>query len=254
MSGQRTSTLLTQFIKVHWFKISLVAFLLFLIFKKDFSFTINLNAPVPSEEAEPPSRKPVQQMPPQQRETFTEQASHQTMTPPPTPERGVMDRFDFSSIIGGSERQLKDNLFKISPELVQNYVQRFGKLARTEQKKFGIPASVILANALLHSQAGQSQAATQANNHFNLPCTDDWMGEKWEGKGGCLRVYENAWTSFRDHSFYLTTGDFSNLRKLAPRDYKGWSKALEEKTFAQTDDLAEQLIEVIEQWKLYELD
>lgn len=252
MSGQPTSNLLTQFVRMHWFKISLVAFLLFLIFKKDFSFTINLNAPAPTETTLPPARKPVLQDPPAKRETFTEQTKQQIMTP--APESSVMDRFDFSSIIGGTDRQLQHDLYQVDPEIVAVYVQRFGRVARTEQKKFGIPASIILANALLNSQAGQNQAATKANNHFGLPCTPDWMGEKWESKDSCYRAYENAWTSFRDHSFYLTTGKFSTLRQLDKQDYKAWAKALEEKSYSKNKDLGKQLIEVIEKWKLYELD
>lgn len=252
MSGQSTITLLAQFLKVHWFKISLVAFLLFLIFKKDVSFTINLNAPTPTETTMPPARQPLQQDPPPKREKFTEKAKQQRMTP--APETGVLDRFDFSSILGGSDQQLKDELFRLDPEVVGAYLQRFGRVARDEQKKFGIPASIILANALLHSQAGKNEASKRANNHFGLACTEDWMGEKWESDGNCYRHYENAWTSFRDHSFFLTTGKFSELRQLGPTDYKAWAEAMEDKDYTQSDDLADQLIEVIERWKLYDLD
>jgi flagellum-specific peptidoglycan hydrolase FlgJ len=252
MSGQTTTSLLTQFVKVHWFKISLVAFLLFLIFKKDFSFTINLNAPAPTETTMPPARQPVQQAPPPKRETFTEQAKQQSLTPPP--EQGVLDRFDFSSILGGSNKQLKDELYQLDPDKIKSYLERFGRVARSEQKKFGIPASIILANALLHSQAGENQASKRANNHFGLACTEDWMGEKWEKGGDCYRVYENAWTSFRDHSFFLTTGTFADLRQLDPKDYKAWAKAMEKRAYTKYDDLADQLIEVIEHWRLHELD
>ncbi|MCB0630044.1 MAG: glucosaminidase domain-containing protein [Saprospiraceae bacterium] len=252
MSGQNITSYLLHYIKVHWFRISLVAFLLFLIFKKDFSFTINLNAPAPTETTLPPAKQPVQQEPPPKRETFTEQASQQSMTP--APEKGVLDRFDFSSIIGGSDRQLLERLNKLDSKVVEAYIKRFGRVARNEQKKFGIPASVILANALLHSQAGESILTAQANNHFGLLCTPDWRGDKWDGDGECLRAYENAWTSFRDHSFYITTGTFSDLRKLDPKDYKGWAKGLEKNKFSTADNFAEQLIEVIEQYGLQQMD
>jgi flagellum-specific peptidoglycan hydrolase FlgJ len=252
MSGQNTTSLLANFLKAHWFKVSLIAFLLFLIFKKDFSFTINLNAPAPTETTMPPASQPTEPAPPAKRETFTEQAKQEHMTPPP--EQGVLDRFDFSSILGGSNKALKDDLYRVDPEKVVAYVERFGRVARSEQKKFGIPASIILANALLHSKAGEHQASRQAHNHFGLSCTDDWLGEKWEHDGDCYRVYENAWTSFRDHSFFLTTGTFAELRRLDPKDYKAWAKAMEKKKYTRYDDLADQLIEVIEKWRLYELD
>jgi flagellum-specific peptidoglycan hydrolase FlgJ len=248
MSGQNLTNYFLYYLKKHWFRITLVAFLLFLIFKKDFSFTINLNAPPPTET----TKQPVQQAPPPKRETFTEQAGRQSMTP--GPEKGVLDRFDFSSIIGSSDRELLEVLNKVDRKIVEAYVSRFGRVARSEQKKFGIPASIIIANALLHSQAGEGILSKQANNHFGLMCTPDWRGEKWDGDGECLRAYDNAWTSFRDHSFFITTGTFAELRQLDPRDYKGWAKGLEKKAYSKADNFAEQLMEVIEKYSLQELD
>lgn len=252
MSGQNISTYLLHYTKLYWFRILLVAFLLFLVFKKDFSFTINLNAPAPTETTLPPTKQPTQQPPPPKRETFSEQASQQSLTP--TPKGGVLDRFDFGSIIGSSDRQLLELLYKLEPSDIEAYVKRFGRVARNEQKKFGIPASITLANALLQSQAGKSIPASKANNHFNLRCTDEWRGNNWDGDGECLRAYENAWTSFRDHSFYITTGAFADLRQLASNDYKAWAKGLEKKEYSNMDDLAEQLIEVIEKYGLQQLD
>lgn len=252
MSGQNITDYLLHLAKVYWFRILLVGFLLFLVFKKDFSFTINLNAPAPTETTLPPARQPVEQDPPPKRETFTEQASHQSLTP--APEKGVLDRFDFSSIIGSSDRQLTELLYEVKPETVEAYVKRFGRVARNEQKKFGIPASITLGNALLHSQAGESVLSRQANNHFGLMCTPEWSGQQWDGDGECLRAYENAWTSFRDHSFYITTGTFANLRQLKSTDYKAWAKGLEKNEYSKADKYADQLIEVIERYGLQKLD
>ena len=41
-------------------------------------------------------------------------------------------------------------------------------------------------------------------------------------------MYENAWTSFRDHLSLLTTGPNMSLSKLGEENYKAWAKALEE--------------------------
>jgi len=252
MNEQNTTFWLGHFFKVHWYKIAIVAFLVFLNFKKDFSFTINLNAPPPSEMTMPPAKKPVQDDPPPKREKFSEQTKQQPATP--ANGQGILDRFDFSSIIGGRDEDLLKELYLVDPAVIESYAHRFGKVARNEQEKFGIPASIILANALLHSRGGQSPAAVKAKNHFSIHCTDDWMGDQWEGDEACYRSYENAWTGLRDRSFFLTTGKFSHLRKLDPKDYKAWAKGLEKEKYYSVDDLASQLVEVIEKWRLYELD
>ena len=138
---------------------------------------------------------------------------------------------------------------------IQAYIARFSKVAASERKKFGIPASIILGNALLHSLAGTAEIAEAgANNHFALRCTPDWQGPQRTYAGQCYRQYENAWTSFRDHSFYITTGSFSHLRQLSDTDYKGWADALEKAGFSQEKDLGRQLVKAIQVYGLEKLD
>lgn len=253
--SEKQTTHLTHYLRLHWFKLCIIGLLLFVIFKKDFSFSIDLNNPGPTEttypQAEPP--QPVRQETPPKRETFTERGKQATT---PTKSEAVQDRFDFSSLIAETlgSNSLADQLQELPSDVVERYVKRFGRVARSEQDKFGIPASITIANALLHSRAGQHDAAVRANNHFGLPCTTDWQGQEWTYERRCYRHYENAWTSFRDHSFYLTTGKFAPLRQLSSTDYRAWAKALAEKGFSEADDLAEQLISLIERLELHRLD
>ena len=72
--------------------------------------------------------------------------------------------------------------------------------------------------------------------------------------GKCFRTYENAWTSFRDHSYYITTGRMAALKKLKDADYKAWAKALEKADFSNDEDFAAQLIMVVEKYELTKLD
>ena len=46
------------------------------------------------------------------------------------------------------------------------YVLQYSDLAIKEMNKFGIPASIKLAQALLESQAGKGELALKSNNHF----------------------------------------------------------------------------------------
>ncbi len=235
------------YLQRNWFKIGLAALLLFVVFKKDLSFKLNLNTPVRTEEqAPPPQERPVK------RERYTELDKEQAAQITEVP---ATERFDLASA-ARPRRPLTalERLQQINETQVREYIQRFDRVAQSEQKKFGIPASVTLGNALLNSLAGTAAwSAEGRNNHFLLPCTEDWKGDSKSYDGRCLRQYENAWTSFRDHSFYLTTGPNTVLRELGKEDYEAWAAALQQQGFSKEQDYARQLVSVIKTYKLYEL-
>ncbi len=97
--------------------------------------------------------------------------------------------------------------------------------------------------------------AQEGNNHFAIPCASDWSGSKGMYQGKCYRHYDNAWSSFRDHSTYLTSGRFPVLEKLDKQDFRAWAEGLEETGYSKSSrHLARSLIEVIENHQLYDLD
>jgi flagellum-specific peptidoglycan hydrolase FlgJ len=136
------------------------------------------------------------------------------------------------------------------------YLKRFAKVAIAEKEKYGIPASLILANALHQSFAGTRSAALQANNHFGLPCSENWAGTTATLDGACVRKYENAWSSFRDHSLLLSSGKFGQLKQFGNKDYKAWAKGLQKLGYpsVNSDYLAADLVAIIETWGLARLD
>lgn len=242
------------YVKKNWFKISLGILLLFLVLKKDFSFQINLSAP---SEQEIPVQEEGPYLPqaekPEKRETFTDKLSEESLSVEHPP---VEETFDISPFahLGASDHTLEHQLKRVDIELVKAYIKRFAHVAENEQLKFKIPASITLANALLQSQAGQHTIAKDNNNNFGLLCTADWMGPTVDWQGKCFRDYENAWTSFRDHSLFLTTGPNASLPQLGEENYKGWAKALEKMNFAGQKNIANQIIHTIEKYQLYRFD
>lgn len=245
---------LISYLKRNWFKISLGILLLFLVLKKDLSFQINLNTPAEEEipvEEEVPYRPKAQQ--PAKRETFTDDMTATSSSPEQAP---IEESFDLSPFTGLSapDNTLENQLKRVDASLVQAYIKRFVHVAENEQIKFKIPASVTLANALLQSQAGQHPLAVNHYNHFSLLCTSDWIGETADISNNCYRHYENAWTSFRDHSLFLTTGQNASLQLLGEENYKGWAKALEKMNFARQKNIATQIIHTIEKYQLYRFD
>lgn len=143
--------------------------------------------------------------------------------------------------------------YSINPNHAEAYISRFSNVAMSEMRKFEIPASIILANGLLQSGAGQSDIASSAHNHFNLPCDNSWDGKMKDFDSQCFRAYESAWAGYRGHSQYISQ-NFGTLKKTAAKDYKKWAEGLEEGKFNGQKDLAKKLINTIKKYDLEQFD
>ena len=141
----------------------------------------------------------------------------------------------------------------------QAYVERFGSTARGEQKKFGIPASIILAQALLESNAGDNLLAREFRNHFAIRCRPDCQSCTCKGfieSGGdaMYRVFRTPWESFRQHSLQLKEERFQALQSLENGDYKAWARGLMAAGYNTDPDYVKKLITVIEMLDLNRYD
>lgn len=145
-----------------------------------------------------------------------------------------------------------------SPD-VPAYIARFSKVAIIEMRKFGIPASISLAQGIIESRSGTSKLAVVANNHFGIKCF-----EKNCKKGHCVnqpddhakdffRKYSNAWESWRAHSQTLASGRYTRLKKYG-RDYRRWAYGLQQLGYATDGTYAEKLVGVIEHYDLHKYD
>lgn len=135
------------------------------------------------------------------------------------------------------------------------YIDKYKDLAVSQMKKYGIPASITLAQGLLESDAGRSMLAVEGNNHFGIKCHTDWTGKKMyhddDRRDDCFRVYRNVEGSFEDHSLFLTTHSrYAFLFDLKTTDYVGWARGLKKAGYATNPAYAEKLIEIIERYNL----
>ena len=136
----------------------------------------------------------------------------------------------------------------------RTFIKRYSHIAIEEMQQFGIPASVILAQALLHGQAGTGELAEKFNNHFSITCGSAWQGETHEIQGVCYRSYKSAWKSFRDHSYLITKGRFSDLKQFSSSDYKKWANGLQQKNYSIDKKYAKLLISIIQEYELDKYD
>ena len=134
------------------------------------------------------------------------------------------------------------------------YINAWKSTAVQQQKDYGIPASIIMAQALLESGAGKSELAVKANNHFGIKCTNEWMGGVYyhddDRKGECFRQYRDAADSFRDHSLFLQRPRYSTCFEIAVEDYEGWAYRLRQCGYATDPLYASKLIKLIEDYRL----
>lgn len=142
----------------------------------------------------------------------------------------------------------------LSAEKIDKFVRSHGHISVAERRKYGVSSSVLMATALLLSEAGEGAVVKDAHNYFLLPCTEDWKGATFMAGDRCLRKYDQAWTSFRDFSFFLTTGKNFPLRQLAPTDYEAWAQSIGKMDFHGIPEMEDQLLLLIRKYNLYVLD
>ena len=149
-----------------------------------------------------------------------------------------------------------------TPEVYANateeYIAIYSDIAQDEMRKYGIPASITLAQGILESASGQGRLSVEANNHFGIKC-HDWTGAKIyhddDASQECFRKYNNSKYSFRDHSLFLTGRKrYSKLFDLALDDYEGWAKGLRAAGYATDKRYPQKLISLIERYQLYRFD
>lgn len=143
-------------------------------------------------------------------------------------------------------------------QVYQSYIDQYKDMAIEGMLKYGVPASITLAQGLLESGAGRGRLVLLGNNHFGIKC-HGWLGRTIshddDAKGECFRAYDSALESFEDHCKFLRDRPrYSSLFSLDRSDYRGWAYGLKRAGYATNPVYAQSLINLIELYKLYEYD
>lgn len=138
---------------------------------------------------------------------------------------------------------------------VEEYIATYKDAAIAEQKRMGVPASIILAQGILETENGNSDLVKKSNNHFGIKCKSTWTGESVthtdDAPNECFRKYNSATDSYKDHSDYLYfTPRYASLFKLEPTDYRGWAYGLKNAGYATNPKYPQILISNIEKYNL----
>lgn len=141
------------------------------------------------------------------------------------------------------------------------FYERYAPMAMEQQQKYGIPASVTLAQMCIESGAGTSRLAVNGNNFFGIKCSRSWLAE---GKPYSLHSddlpnekfcnYSSVEESVQHHSQLLMGKRYADCRKCASDDYQGWAYGLKAAGYATDSRYATALIADIEEYGLQKFD
>lgn len=136
----------------------------------------------------------------------------------------------------------------------KEYITLYSTFAMEQMRKYGIPASVTLAQGILESSNGQSRMALNENNHFGIKATPGWIAQG--GKYGIYTddkpnekfcSYDSVSDSYEHHSKFLVENKrYAECFDLSPDDYKGWTEGLAKAGYASGGNYAQSLQKIIE--------
>ncbi|MGE5355155.1 MAG: glycoside hydrolase family 73 protein [Deltaproteobacteria bacterium] len=147
-----------------------------------------------------------------------------------------------------------------------DYIETYKDVAIAEMYRTGIPASITLAQGLHESQAGSSELARKANNHFGMKCKSYWKGntyyykdDDYDGNNklieSCFRNYDSVIESYIDRSNFLVGNDrYAVLFTYNKSDYESWANGLQTCGYATDKKYGSKLLKLINDFKLYEYD
>ena len=147
--------------------------------------------------------------------------------------------------------------FSQSASDIREYIHLYSQAALDQERAYGIPASITLAQGILESGAGKSGLTRNTNNHFGIKALGGWTGpvyHAWddEPQKSKFRVYASAAESFRDHSEFLKRNSrYHSLFSKSVYDYRGWAIGLQKAGYATAKNYAAALIGFIDAYKLY---
>ncbi|WP_367388679.1 glucosaminidase domain-containing protein [Lewinella sp. LCG006] len=192
------------------FKVAAALALFFYVMQRDIQFSIQMKAPFA------------------QSTGYSEEVS----------QNGI-EAMGFAQTVGlGSSSKSAAKSEALDLNAVEDYLDRFAQVAQTEMEKYGIPASIKMAQAILESRAGQAMDAKVDNNHFGKPMAG--------------QPYESAWRNWREHSLLLVNRHPDLLKH--DKDFRAWARGLEKAGYNKSPNYANQLLEIIDRFHLEQLD
>lgn len=150
----------------------------------------------------------------------------------------------------------------------EDFIDEISDHAQKLQKQYGILPSIIISQAILESDWGQSQLGREYNNLYGIKAygqeekigllTKEFVDNKWIEIVADFRVYPSWEASMEDHAQLFINGVSWNPqlyeKVVASDNYLSAAQALQEAGYATDPTYAQKIIKVIETYNLNSYD
>lgn len=143
----------------------------------------------------------------------------------------------------------------------EDFIRQYAEIAMRQQKKYGIPASVILAQMAFESGWGSSDLAQKGNNYFGIKCSRSWLSQ---GLPYSLHDDDKPNEKFCNfscveegveyHTRLLMSDRYARCWRYGPTDYHNWLKTIKASGYATRKDYVSLCERIIRKHKLYIYD
>ena len=124
-------------------------------------------------------------------------------------------------------------------EYKAEFFEKYAAAAIEEQKRYGIPASVTLAQMAVESGYGESNLARQDNNYFGIKASDKWIkaGKPWsyhhdDHYNDKFCTFASPLDSLEYHSKVLMADRYKACRQYASDDHTHWIEGIKKGGYA----------------------
>ena len=139
-----------------------------------------------------------------------------------------------------------------------DFINRYAPYAMEQQIKYGIPASVILAQMAIESSWGTSALARNDNNSFGIKKGSSWTGRVSyyddDQAHEAFRSYDNAGQSLSDHSATLLQPRYLRRCPTDSTDHLGWIKGIKAGGYATASNYVDSVESLIRTYGLDKFD
>lgn len=131
----------------------------------------------------------------------------------------------------------------------QQFFDTYAQVAIEQQIRYGIPASLTLAQMALESSYGNSELARKSNNFFGMKVGSSWTGAydlySDDHPNEKFRHYDNVMQSIDDHSKILMGKRYSNCHEYGSTDFINWTKGIKKSGYATDKNYVTKVLDVI---------
>ena len=147
----------------------------------------------------------------------------------------------------------------LNETLVRKYVDTYYPIAVSCGTQYHVPASILLAQALIYTKAGANHLAKEANNHMAVTCTKADVENRYHQDNNmdniCFKRYKSVEESYLDYLYKIKGNSlYSPFFQLSDTDYKGWANGLQKIGHSSNPSYGISLISIIETYKLNQYD